>query len=109
MEGFSGTGLFAIRNNGINFICVISEECGDNSSGTLLRATSSEKCRELLELINLDLKYPCSFEKYKKLAISIFPHNRKEAKRLFCDFSEELIEEYNLTYCATSNRLCENL
>lgn len=120
MEGFSGTGLFAIRNNGINFICVISEECGDNSSGTLLRATSSEKCRELLELINLDSKYPCSFEKYKKLAISIFPHNRKEAKRLFCDFSEELIEEYNLLpincvekwyeelFCKSNRRKCDN-
>ena len=87
MEGFSGTGLFSFRNDSINFICVISEDCGDNSSGTMLRATSSEKCRELLELTDLDSKYPRSFERYKELAVSTFSSSRKAAKRLFYDFS----------------------
>lgn len=96
MEGFSGTGLFSFRNDSINFICVISEECGDNSSGTLLRATSSQKCRELLELTNLHSLYPCSFERYIELAVSTFSSSRNTAKRLFRDFSEELIEDYKL-------------
>lgn len=96
MEGFSGTGLFSFRNDSINFICVISEECGDNSSGALLRATSSEKCRELLELTDLDSKYPRSFERYKKIAVSTFSRSRQAAKKLFYDFSEELMEDHNL-------------
>ena len=96
MEGFSGTGLFSFKNNSINLICVISGECGDNSSGTLLRATSSEKCRELLELTNLHSEYPRSFERYKELAVFTFSSSRSKAKRLFYDFSEELMEDYNL-------------
>jgi hypothetical protein len=96
MEGYSGTGLFSFRNNSINLICIISEECGDNSSGTLLRATSSEKCRELLELTNLHSEYPRSFERYKELAGFTFPSSRSKAKRLFYDFSEELMEDCDL-------------
>ena len=61
MEGFSGTGLFAIRNNGINFICVISEECGDNSSGTLLRATSSVKVQRIIGTYQFRLKVSLFF------------------------------------------------
>lgn len=120
MEGFSGTGLFSFRNDSINFICVISEDCGDNSSGTMLRATSSEKCRELLELTDLDSKYPRSFERYKELAVSTFSSSRKAAKRLFYDFSEELMEDYNLLpencvekwyeelSCKSSRKKCDN-
>lgn len=120
MEGFSGTGLFSFRNDSINFICVISEECGDNSSGTMLRATSSEKCRELLELTDLDSKYPLSFERYKELAVSTFSSSRKAAKRLFYDFSEELMEDHNLLpencvekwyeelSCKSNRRKCDN-
>lgn len=96
MEGFSGTGLFSFRNDSINFICVISEDCGDNSSGTMLRATSSEKCRELLELANLNIGYPPSYERYKEMVISAFPHVRRDAKRLFTNAYEELIEDYHL-------------
>lgn len=120
MEGFSGTGLFSFRNDSINFICVISEDCGDNSSGTMLRATSSEKCRELLELTDLDSKYPRSFERYKELAVSTFSSSRKAAKRLFYDFSEELMEDYNLLpencvekwyeelSCKSNRKKCDN-
>ena len=120
MEGFSGTGLFSFRNDSINFICVISEDCGDNSSGTMLRATSSEKCRELLELTGLDSKYPRSFERYKELAVSTFSSSRKAAKRLFCDFSEELMEDHNLLpencvekwyeelSCKSNRKKCDN-
>lgn len=120
MEGFSGTGLFSFRNDSINFICVISEDCGDNSSGTMLRATSSEKCRELLELTNLDSKYPSSFERYKELAVSTFSSSRKAAKRLFYDFSEELMEDHNLLpencvekwyeelSCKSNRKKCDN-
>lgn len=120
MEGFSGTGLFSFRNDSINFICVISEECGDNSSGTMLRATSSEKCRELLELTDLDSKYPLSFERYKELAVSTFSSSRKAAKRLFYDFSEELMEDHNLLpencvekwyeelSCKSNRKKCDN-
>lgn len=120
MEGFSGTGLFSFRNDSINFICVISEDCGDNSSGTMLRATSSEKCRELLELTGLDSKYPRSFERYKELAVSTFSSSRKAAKRLFCDFSEELMEDHNLLpencvekwyeelSCQSNRKKCDN-
>lgn len=120
MEGFSGTGLFSFRNDSINFICVISEDCGDNSSGTMLRATSSEKCKELLELTDLDSKYPRSFERYKELAVSTFSSSRKTAKRLFYDFSEELMEDYNLLpencvekwyeelSCKSNRKKCDN-
>lgn len=120
MEGFSGTGLYSFRNDSINFICVISEDCGDNSSGTMLRATSSEKCRELLELTGLDSKYPRSFERYKELAVSTFSSSRKEAKRMFCDFSEELMEDHNLLpencvekwyeelSCKSNRKKCDN-
>lgn len=120
MEGFSGTGLFSFRNDSINFICVISEDCGDNSSGTMLRATSSEKCRDLLELTNLDSKYPSSFERYKELAVSTFSSSRKAAKRLFYDFSEELMEDHNLLpencvekwyeelSCKSNRKKCDN-
>lgn len=120
MKGFSGTGLFSFRNDSINFICVISEDCGDNSSGTMLRATSSEKCRELLELTNLDSKYPSSFERYKELAVSTFSSSRKAAKRLFYDFSEELMEDHNLLpencvekwyeelSCKSNRKKCDN-
>lgn len=120
MEGFSGTGLFSFRNDSISFICVISEDCGDNSSGTMLRATSSEKCRELLELTGLDSKYPRSFERYKELAVSTFSSSRKAAKRLFCDFSEELMEDHNLLpencvekwyeelSCKSNRKKCDN-
>ena len=120
MEGFSGTGLFSFRNNSINFICVISEDCGDNSSGTMLRATSSEKCRELLELTDLDSKYPRSFARYKELAVATFSSSRKAAKRLFYDFSEELMEDYNLLpencvekwyeelSCKSNRKKCDN-
>lgn len=120
MEGFSGTGLFSFRNDSINFICVISEECGDNSSGPLLRATSSEKCRELLELTDLDSKYPRSFERYKKLAVSTFSRSRQAAKRLFSDFSEELMGDHNLLpencvekwyeelSCKSNRKKCDN-
>lgn len=96
MEGFSGTGLFSFNNNNINLICIVSEECGDTSAGAVLRATSSEKCRELLELTNLNLDFPRSFEGYKQLAASIFSSSRRMAKRLFCDFLEELIENYDI-------------
>ena len=120
MEGFSGTVLFSFRNDSINFICFISEECGDNSSGTMLRATSSEKCRELLELTDLDSKYPLSFERYKELAVSTFSSSRKAAKRLFYDFSEELMEDHNLLpencvekwyeelSCKSNRKKCDN-
>lgn len=120
MEGFSGTGLFSFRNDSINFICVISEDCGDDSSGTMLRATSSEKCRELLELTDLDSKYPHSFERYKELAVSTFSSSRKVAKRLFYDFSEELMEDHNLLpencvekwyeelSCKSNRKKCDN-
>lgn len=120
MEGFSGTGLFSFRNDSINFICVISEDCGDNSSGTMLRATSSEKCRELLEITNLDSEYPRSFERYKELAVSTFSSSRKAAKRLFYDFSEELMEDHNLLpencvekwyeelSCKSNRKKCDN-
>lgn len=120
MEGFSGTGLFSFRNDSINFICVISEDCGDYSSGTMLRATSSEKCKELLELTDLDSKYPRSFERYKELAVSTFSSSRKTAKRLFYDFSEELMEDYNLLpencvekwyeelSCKSNRKKCDN-
>ena len=96
MRGFSGTGLFSFKNNSINLICVISGECGDRSAGTLLWATSSEKCRELLELANLNIEYPPSYERYKEMVISAFPRVRRDAKRLFTDAYEELIEDYHL-------------
>lgn len=96
MSGFSGTGLFSFENGSVNFIGVISGECGDKSAGTLLWATSSEKCGELLELANLNIAYPPSYERYKKMVISAFPRIRRDAKRLFTDISEELIEDYHL-------------
>lgn len=120
MEGFSGTGLFSFRNDSINFICVISEDCGAESSGTMLRATSSEKCRELLELTDLDSEYPRSFERYKELAVSTFSSSRRTAKRLFYDFSEELMEDHNLLpencvekwyeelSCKSNRKKCDN-
>ena len=96
MRGFSGTGLFSFKNNSINLICVISGECGDRSAGTLLWATSSEKCRELLELANLNIEYPPSYERYKEIVISAFPRVRRNAKRLFIDAYEELVDDYHL-------------
>lgn len=96
MIGFSGSGLFEIQKNSIAFKGLISCEYGEKSAGTMLWASSSCLFIELMEYYKLEIKCPRSFQCYKEKIVQNIFRTRKEAKILFTDWAEELIEDHQL-------------
>lgn len=96
MRGFSGCGLFSIKNDCIALKGIISSECGDRTAGTMLWASSSSLFIWIMEYFELKVRCPSSFEYYKEMVAKKFLSTRKDARRYFCDWSEELIEDCNL-------------
>ena len=96
MKGFSGSGLFEIQQYGIVFKGLISCEYGQKSAGTMLWASSSGLFIELMEYFKLEIRCPGSFQCYKEKVVQNFFSTRKDAKILFTDWAEELIEDHQL-------------
>ncbi len=96
MRGFSGSGLFGMENGGAVLKGLVSCECGDDSAGKELWASSSGLFLELMDYFGIKICCPLSFEPYKQMAIACFTTTRKKAKQLFLEWSEELIEEHGL-------------
>ena len=62
----------------------------------MLWASSSGLFIELMEYFNLEIKCPQSFQCYKEKIVQNLFSTRKDAKILFTDWAEELIEDYQL-------------
>ena len=96
MTGFSGSGLFAIQQDSIALKGLISCEYGDKSAGTMLWASSSSLFIEMMEQFNLEIRCPRSFQCNKEKIVQGIFATRKDARRLFTDWAEKLIEDHHL-------------
>ena len=96
MKGFSGSGLFEIQQDSIALKGLISCEYGNKSAGTMLWASSSSLFIEMMVHFNLEIRCPRSFQCYKEKIVQGIFYTRKDAKILFTDWAEELIEDHQL-------------
>jgi len=96
MKGFSGSGLFEMQQNSIALKGLISCEYGERAAGTMLWASSSGLFIELMQYFKLEIRCPQSFQYYKEKIVQNIFSTRKDAKILFTDWAEKLIEDYQL-------------
>lgn len=120
MSCFSGCGLFHYENNRMLLNGLISCEFGDRSVGTMFWASSSNLLLGLMDYFGVEQNYPLSFEYYKEMTMKEIPEIRKEARRFFCDWYEELTEDYHLLpenfsddtriglLCESTRKFCDN-
>ena len=120
MSCFSGCELFHYENNRMLLNGLISCEFGDRSVGTMFWASSSNLLLGLMDYFGVEQNYPLSFEYYKEMTMKEIPEIRKEARRFFCDWYEELTEDYHLLpenfsddtriglLCESTRKFCDN-
>lgn len=98
MKGFSGSGAYEQRDNGIYLTGVVSGRAGSDAAGTLMWMSSASLFREIFEQCGLQTGLPKSLKPYAAMANNQIDRDfQKEARTFLEDCLGELIEENGLS------------
>ena len=93
LHGYSGTGLFTKKQEGIYLCGLLSCSRGERTAGYKLWALKANEAILLLEKNNIQIGYPKTFQIYKDIVQKEFDSFRKKCIRQWKENAEEIINK----------------